>query len=58
MFNDCAEFFFLNFSVANMAEDGMQCGLQTMQQMSALMHTTHTHTHHDWWVCPLPVAED
>ena len=30
MFNDRAEFFFLNFSVANMAENRMQCELQTM----------------------------
>ena len=30
MFNDRAEFFFLNFSVANMAENRMQWELQTM----------------------------
>ena len=29
MFNDRAEIFFLNFFVANMAENGMQCELQT-----------------------------
>ena len=30
MFNNRAEFFFWNFSVANMAENRMQCKLQTM----------------------------
>ena len=30
MFNDHAEIFFLNFSIANMAENGTQCELQTM----------------------------
>ena len=30
MFNDRAEFFFLNFSVANMAENRMQWKLETM----------------------------